>query len=82
MSGNSPAKEEGSDPPPITFEQLKQDTATDLRAVAGYIMERATAVEGGDLGAMDRLLDDELIRWREMLLIRFAVKREDMEAAR
>lgn len=60
----------------LTFEQLKAQTAEDLRAIAALLEERAKAIEAGDMAVMDELLGEDLPKWRELLMFRHAHREE------
>lgn len=67
---------------PVTFESLKARTADDLRTVAGFLECAAKAAEAGDMDSVEHTLFDQLGLWQQMLLIRFAHRREKLAEER
>lgn len=55
----------------VTFETLKTRSAADLRALAELLEENAKKIEGGDMAAMDYVLE-KIPDWHELLMLRYA----------
>jgi hypothetical protein len=65
----------------MKFAELKQKTAEDLRAIAGFLEEIAKEVDEGDINAVYELVEDKWELWRQMLILRLADRQEKREAA-
>jgi hypothetical protein len=52
-----------------TFKEVRDGTADDLKAIAGYLTQAAQAVSDGDTGAVAYILD-KWGSWGQMLMIR------------
>lgn len=67
--------------PRMTFDEMKKQTADDLRRVADLFELRARAVESGDMEAFYKLMTEELPSWHQMMLLRQADRAERRELA-
>jgi len=66
-------------PPPrpgMTFAEMKDRAAADLREVAKLLNARADEVAAGDMDAFYAILTDDASKWLEMLMIRQAHRAE------
>lgn len=63
----------------MTFDEMKERTAADLRQVAAALEVRAKAVEAGDLAQFEDIIDDKWSLWGQMLVLRYAHCQEQRE---
>ncbi len=62
----------------MTFDELKERSSDDLKAVAGYMLDAADNIAAGDMRQMDILLDKKLPLWFDMLRLRYAYAQEEL----
>lgn len=64
---------------PMTFEQMRDAAAADLREVAKLISERADEVAKGDMEAYYTVFCEDFAKFQEMLMIRQSHRAERRE---
>lgn len=58
------------------FIEYKTATAQDVRDVAKYMNDYADRIQEGDIDAFFKMVDEQMILWRELLMVRMAVRQQ------
>jgi hypothetical protein len=61
---------------PMTFVEMRDAAAADLREVAKLLNARADEVAAGDMDAFYTVLTDDIGKWLEMLILRQSYRGE------